>query len=91
MHHHDIMKTTAKAYLRNQEPFIQEAVYHIFPDLKLGRIFPAVYFVKTNLTEDRVQVLFSEKEFSKLTGDSPNILKKSNIDCYMGRSGATNI
>ena len=83
------MKTIAKAYLSNRECSVQEAVYHILPKLKLKRIFPAVYFVNTNPREERVQVLLSEKESSKPPDDSPNIFKKSNIDCYMERPSAT--
>ena len=52
MHHHDTKKNTAKSYLRNQKCSVQEAVYHILPELKLKRIFPAVYFVNKNPQED---------------------------------------
>ena len=62
MHHPDTMKTMARAYLSNQECSIQETVYHILPELNHRRIFPAVYFVNTNLPEERVPVLLSEKE-----------------------------
>ena len=48
------MKTIAKAYLRNSERSIQEAVDHIFPGVKLRKISPAVYFVNNNLPEERV-------------------------------------
>ena len=64
MHHdHDSMKTIAKAYLSSRECSVQEEVYHILPELKLRRIFPAVYFLDTNPPEERVQALLSEKEF----------------------------
>ena len=86
MHHHDTMKTIAKAYLGSRECSVQGAVYHILPELKLRRIFPAVYFVNTNLPEQRVQVLLAESE---LPDDSPNIFKKSNIDRYVERPSAT--
>ena len=80
MHHHDTMKTTAKVYLNSRECSVQENVYRILPELKLRRIFPTVYFVNTNLPEERVQILLSEKKLSELPDDSPNIFKKSNID-----------
>ena len=83
------MKTITKAYLSNNECSVQEAVYHILPELKLRRIFLAVYFVNTNLPMERVQVLLPEKELSKLADDNPNIFKRSNIDCYMERASAT--
>ena len=85
IHHHDTMKTIARAYLSNRECSAQEAVYQILPELKLRRIFPAVHFVNTNLPEERVQVLLPEKELSELPDDSLNIFKRSNIDRYMER------
>ena len=70
MHHYDTMKIFAKAYLSSRECSVQEAVYHILPELKLKRIFPAVCFVNTNLPEERVKVLLFEKEPSKLPDDT---------------------
>ena len=64
MHHGDTMKTITKAYLSNLECSVQEAVYHILPELKLRRIFPAVYFGNTNLPEEIVQVLIPEKNLA---------------------------
>ena len=89
MHHHHTMKTIAKAYLNNRECSVQEAVYHVLPELKLRRIFPAVYFVNTNLPEERLQVLLSEEELRELPDDSPSIFKKLNIDRYVERPSAT--
>ena len=89
MHNQDTMKTIAKAYLSNWEYSVQEVVYHILPELKLRRIFPAVYFVNTNLPEERVRVLLSKKELSELPDDSSNIFKKSNFDRYVERPNAT--
>ena len=89
LHHHYTMKTIAKAYLSNRECSAQEEVYHILPEMKLRRIFPAVYFVDTNLPEERVQVLLPEKELSRLPDDNPHIFKRSNIDSYMERPNAT--
>ena len=57
--------------------------------MKLRRIFPDVYFVNTNLPEERAQVLLSEKELSALADNSPIIFKKSNIDRYMEGPNAT--
>ena len=89
MHNHDTMKTIAKAYLSSRGCSVQETVYHILSELKLPRIFPAMYFGNIILPEERVQVLLSEKERSELPGDSPNIFKISNINRYMERPNAT--
>ena len=76
MHHQYTMKTIAVAYLRNQEFSVKETIYHILPELKLKKTFPAVCFVNINLPEERVQVLLSEKELTKLPDDSLHILMK---------------
>ena len=81
MHHHDTTKIIAKAYLSNRECSVEKAVYHILPELKLRRIFPAVYFANTNSPEERV--LRPEKELRVLSDDSLNIFRKSNIDRYV--------
>ena len=84
MHHHDTMKAIAKAYSSNWQCSVQEAVYHILPLLKLRKIVLAFYFVHKNPSQERVQVLLSEKELSVLPDDSPNVFKKENID-YLER------
>ena len=89
MHHHDTMKTIARAYLSNREFCVREVVHHILPELKLRRIFPAVYFVNIKLSEETIEVLLPEKEPSELPDDSKNIFKRSNIDRYMERPSAT--
>ena len=89
MHHHDTMKAFAKAFLNNRECFVQEAVYHILPELKLSKNLPAFYFANTNLPEERVHVLLPEKELNELRDDSSNIFKRSNIDRYMEAPSAT--
>ena len=76
MHYHNTIKGIAKAYLNSRECSVQEGFYHILPELKLSRIFPAVYFTKVNLTEERVQVLLREKKRSELLDDRPNIFKR---------------
>ena len=62
VHHHDTKKTNIKGYSCNGESSVQEAVYHILPELKLRRIFPSVYFVNI---KQRVQVLLSKKRTEK--------------------------
>ena len=89
MHHHDAMRTIARAYLSNRVRSVQEAVYHISPELKLRRIFPVVHFVNTNILVERVQLLLSEKRLSELPDNRRNIFKRSNIDCYMESPSAT--
>ena len=49
MHKYEIKEIIAKAYLSNHKCSVQEAVYHILPELKRRKIFPAVCFVNTNL------------------------------------------
>ena len=64
-------------------------VYHSLHELKLRRIFPAVYFVNKNPLEERIQVLLSKKRVNELPDNSPNIFQKSNTDGYMERPSGT--
>lgn len=62
------------------------------PELKLRRMFLAVHFVNEDLSDQRVQILLSEKELTKLPEDYSNysnVFKKSNINRYMERLNAT--
>ena len=79
MCHYDIMKTIARTYLSSRECSVQEAIYYILPDLNLRQIFPAVYFLNTNLPEQRVQLLLPEKKLSELADISPNILRDQTL------------
>ena len=48
-----------------------------------------MYFLNTNLQEERAQILLRENGLSELPDDSPNIFKKSNIDRYPERPSVT--
>ena len=79
------MKNILKAYASNREYSVQEAVYHILPELYLRRIFPRVQLVKTNLPEERSKMLQTEEQLSSLPEDSTDFFKKKNIDRYLAR------
>ena len=55
------MKTILKTYASNRKCSVQEAVYHILPELHLRRVFPGVQFVNTNLPEERSKILQTEE------------------------------
>ena len=59
IHQHETMKTIAKAYLSNRKCSVEDADYHILPELKLRRTFTAIYFVNANPSEEKAQVLLS--------------------------------
>ena len=52
------MFNIAKAYSSKRECSVQEAVYHIMPELWLRKTFPKVIFVNTNI--------YTRKEISNL-------------------------
>ena len=83
--HMETMKTIMKAYTSKRECSVQEAVYHILPELHLRRVFPGVTFVNTNLPEERSKILLSEEEIGNLPDDSTAIFKRSNLDRYIDR------
>ena len=72
MHYHGTMKTVARAYLNNREGSV-----YFLSELKLRRIFPAVYFVNTNQVYFKYSSsILPEKELSELPDGSPNIFKR---------------
>ena len=79
------MKNILKAYTNNGECSVQEAAYHILPELHLRRIFPGVQFVNTNLPEERSKALLTEEQLSSLPEDSTDIFRRNNIDRYIAR------
>ena len=82
IYHLEAMKIIPKVYLNNRKCSAQKIVYHILLELqsedslyillelKVRKIFLAVYYVNTNLPIKRAQALFSEKELIELPGDS---------------------
>ena len=77
------MKNILKVYTSYRKCSVQEAVYHILPELHLRRVFPGVQFVNTNLPEERSKILQTEEKLSSLPDDSTDIFKRNNIDCYL--------
>ena len=57
MHHHDTMQEMARTYLSNQECSDQQTLYYIFAELKLRKIFLALYFINTNLPDAKIKIL----------------------------------
>ena len=55
------MKTVAHAYATKRECSVQEAVYHVIPELWLRKIFPGVLYGNSSLNEKRVEMVLSEK------------------------------
>ena len=70
--HFDAMKNILHAYASKQECSVHKAVYHVLPELHLLRVFPSVYFVNTNLPEQRSKILQTEEELKNL----PNNFQK---------------
>ena len=50
------MRKIARAYLTKRECSVQEAVYHIMPELWLRKCNPRVIFANSNLPADRYKV-----------------------------------
>ena len=80
-----VMKTIVNAYISKRECSVQEAVYHILPELQLRRVFPAVLFANTNLPEERCNILLAEDKLNQLPYESTKIFKRTNLDRYIDR------
>ena len=68
-----------------RECSVQEAVYHVMPELWLRKCSPGVLFANSKLPEHRYKMCLNEEEIKELPEDSSNIFKKNMIDRYMDR------
>ena len=83
--YYEQMKTIAHAYSSKRECSLQEAVYHIMPELWLRKVFPAVVNVSSDVPEKRVKMILSKKELSLLPEDSTDIYKRNMVSRYIIR------
>ena len=83
--HYEQMKAVARAYITKRECSVQEAVYHVMPELWLRKTFPCVIFANSNLPENRFKICRSEEEIKELPADSTDIFKRNVIDRYQDR------
>ena len=80
--YYEQMKTIAHAYSLKRECFLQEAVYHVIPELRLRKVFPTVDNVNSNVPDKRVKLILSKKGLSLLTEDSTDICKLNMVSHY---------
>ena len=83
------MKFIARAYITKRECSVQEAVYHVMPELWLRKSYPRVIFVNTNLPEKRFRVCLTKGELNELPEESTNVFKCNTLDRYMERRNKT--
>ena len=79
------MKLIARAYLTHREVSVQEAAYHILPELFLRKTYPKVEFANSNLPEDRVRMCLPKEELMKRDEESTDIFQQSALDSYIIR------
>ena len=79
------MKSISKAYSTKRECSVQEAVYHVMPELWLRKTFPGVIFANSNLPEHRYRVCRSEAELLEMPDDSTDVFKRNMLDRYIDR------
>ena len=83
------MKSIARAYITKRECSVQEAVYHVMPELWLRKSYPCVNFINTNMPEKRFRVCRTEEELGQLPADSTDVFKRNMLDRYMDRPNSS--
>ena len=61
----EIMKAIAKAYSTKRECSVQEAVYHILPELWLQKIFAKVIFLNSNMPEKQYRIFKKKRQIDE--------------------------
>lgn len=82
---HQKLRNVARVYANNRECSVQEAVYHIMPQLWLRKIFPAVLNVISCIPDKRIKVMLTRKEIAELPDESTQLYKRNMLDRYMER------
>ena len=59
------MKSISQAYASKREVSVQEAVYHVMPELWLRKTFPKVSFANSNLPECRYRKCKSKEDIDE--------------------------
>ena len=75
----------AKPYSSNRECSVQEAVYHVMPELWLRKTFTRVIFANSNFPENQFRICKTEEQLSELPDDSSDIFKHNMLDRYLDR------
>ena len=81
----ETLKATAKAYSTKRECSVQEAVYHILPELWLRKIFPKVIILNSNVPEKRYRIFKKKCQIDELPEDSTEIFQRNMLDRYLDR------
>ena len=81
----ETMKAIAKAYSTKRECSVQEAVYHILPELWLREIFPKVILFNSNMPEKRYRIFKKKWQIDELPEDSTEIFQRYTLDRYLDR------
>ena len=82
-------KAIARAYITKIGCYVQEAVYHIIPELWLRKMCPGVLFANSNLPENRYKMFRTHEELSELPEASTDIFKCNMLDRYIDRPDST--
>ena len=76
------MQGIVRAYVNKREWSVQEAVYHVLPELHMCKIFPVVCFAHSNVSEEHIKILKSETELNMLPDHSTDLLNETMVSLY---------
>ena len=81
----ETMKAIPKAYSTKRECSVQEAVYHILPELWLQKIFAKVIFLNSNMPEKQYTIFKKKRQIDEHPEDSTEIFQRTMLDRYLDR------
>ena len=58
------MQRIVRAYVNNRACSVQEAAYHVLPELYLSKFFTVKCFANSNIPGERIKILKSETELN---------------------------
>ena len=83
------IKSISIAYSTKREFYVQEAVYHTMPELRLRKTIHGVIFSNSNQLEHQYRIFRSEEELLEMPDDSADVFKRNMLERYIGRPNHT--
>ena len=63
--------------------YVYKAIYNVLPELWLRKCLSGIFFISTNMPENRIRIIKCKQELEVLTDDGTDIYVPNVIDIYM--------
>ena len=73
-------------FITTRQLNVQQVLYNVLPELWLRKRLSGIFFINTNLPQNRIRMIKSKEEIKELPGDCTVIFKRNIVDRYIDHS-----